>query len=181
MLFLDEVQSGFGRSGKLFSYQWSKIEPDIMALAKGMGSGFPIGACLTTHNACIGMTKGKHGSTFGGNPLAVSVGMAVIKEITKKGFLENVSEIAKYLWNRLNELQNNFSEIVEIRGAGLLVGIKTKSNNVEISKLFQDFGLLTVPAGDNIIRLAPPLIISKKNVDEAINLIATALGSKKND
>ena len=127
------------------------------------------------------MTKGKHGSTFGGNPLAVSVGMAVIKEITKKGFLENVSEIAKYLWNRLNELQNNFSEIVEIRGAGLLVGIKTKSNNVEISKLFQDFGLLTVPAGDNIIRLAPPLIISKKNVDEAINLIATALGSKKND
>ena len=98
LLFLDEVQCGFGRSGKLFSYQWSNIEPDIMATAKGIGSGFPMGACLATEKSSIGMTKGTHGSTYGGNPLAIAVGTTVINEIMSNGFLNKVNKIAKYLW-----------------------------------------------------------------------------------
>ena len=111
LLFLDEVQCGFGRSGKLFSYEWSNIEPDVMAVAKGIGSGFPMGACLATNKASVGMTKGMHGSTYGGNPLAVSVGRAVITEIMSDGFLQKVNNIAKYLWNKLKELENEFEEI----------------------------------------------------------------------
>ena len=175
LLFLDEIQCGFGRSGKLFSYQWTNIEPDIMALAKGIGSGFPMGACLATNDSSIGMTKGTHGTTYGGNALAMAVGTAVIKEIMAKGFLEKVDKVARYLWVKLKQLENDFDEIVEIRGAGLLLGIKTKTNNIEISKNFSSNGLLTIPASDNIIRLAPPLIISKKNVNEAIKIIRKVL------
>ena len=175
LLFLDEIQCGFGRSGKLFSYQWTNVEPDIMALAKGIGSGFPMGACLATNDSSIGMTKGTHGTTYGGNPLAMAVGTAVIKEIMAKGFLEKVDKVARYLWVKLKQLENDFDEIVEIRGAGLLLGIKTKTDNIEISKNFAFNGLLTIPASDNIIRLAPPLIISKKNVNEAIKIIRKVL------
>ena len=175
LLFLDEIQCGFGRSGKLFSYQWTNIEPDIMALAKGIGSGFPMGACLATNDSSIGMTKGTHGTTYGGNPLAMAVGTAVINEIMAKGFLEKVDKVARYLWVKLKQLENDFDEIVEIRGAGLLLGIKTKTDNIEISKNFAFNGLLTIPASDNIIRLAPPLIISKKNVNEAIKIIRKVL------
>ena len=171
LLFLDEVQSGFGRSGKLFSHEWANIEPDIVATAKGIGSGFPMGACLSKEKFSIGMTKGVHGSTFGGNPLAVSVGTAVIKEIMSSGFLENVDKIARYLWNELKKLEKKHDEIVEIRGAGLLLGIKTKTNNTKIVELLTKNGLLTVAAKDNIVRLAPPLIINYKDVDHAINII----------
>ena len=132
LLFLDEVQCGFGRSGKLFSYEWSNIEPDVMAIAKGIGSGFPLGACLATNKASIGMTKGKHGSTYGGNPLAVSVGKVVITEIMKDGFLQKVNNRAKYLWKKLKQLESKSEEIIEVRGAGLLLGIKTKTNNQKI-------------------------------------------------
>jgi len=177
LFFLDEVQSGFGRSGKLFSYQWSNIEPDIMAIAKGIGSGFPMGACLATNKASTYMTKGTHGSTFGGNPLAVAVGTAVINEIMSKDFLEKVDKVSRYLWKELVSLQNNFNEIVEVRGAGLLLGIKTKSNNAEISNLFETHGLLTIPASDNVVRLSPPLIINKHDVDYAIQIIKKALES----
>ena len=179
LLFLDEVQCGFGRSGKLFSYQWSNIEPDIMAVAKGIGSGFPMGACLATNNSSIGMTKGVHGSTFGGNPLAISVGIAVIKEMMSKNFLNKVDKVARYLWFRLKELENDFEEIIEIRGAGLLLGIKTKNDNIKISKMFALNGLLTVPASDNIIRLAPPLIIGKVDVNQAIEIIRSVLKNIK--
>ena len=175
LLFLDEIQCGFGRSGKLFSYQWTNIEPDIMAVAKGIGSGFPMGACLATNNSSIGMTKGVHGTTCGGNPLAIAVGTAVIKEIMTNGFLEKVDEVARYLWFKLKQLENEFDEIVEVRGAGLLLGIKTKTDNIEINKIFVSNGLLTIPANDNIVRLAPPLIISKNNVDEAIDIIKKVL------
>ena len=177
LLFLDEVQSGFGRSGKLFSYQWSNIEPDVMAVAKGIGSGFPMGACLATNKASTYMTKGTHGTTFGGNPLAVAVGTAVINEILSKDFLEKVDKVARYLWKELISLQKKFDEIVEVRGAGLLLGIKTKSNNTEISNLFEAHGLLTIPASDNVVRLSPPLIINKHDVDYAIQIIKKALES----
>ena len=171
LLFLDEVQSGFGRSGKLYSHEWANINPDILATAKGIGSGFPMGACLATNKVSIGMTKGKHGSTYGGNPLAVSVGREVLRIISNKKFLKNVDIISRYLWKNLKKLENDFNEIVEVRGAGLLLGIKTKANNVIISDKLKKNKLLNVPAGDNIIRLAPPLIITKKHVDEAINII----------
>mgnify|MGYP001253114036 CR=1 FL=1 len=175
LLFLDEVQSGFGRSGKLFAYQWSKIKPDIMAVAKGIGSGFPMGACLTTHEASKKMTFGKHGSTFGGNPLAIAVGKAVIEEITRENFLKKVDKISRYLWLKLIDLEKNFDEIIEIRGAGLLLGIKVKSNNIKISKVFSSNGLLSIPASDNVVRLAPPLIITFKDVDRAIEIIRKSL------
>jgi len=171
LLFLDEVQSGFGRSGKLYSYEWAKIKPDILATAKGIGSGFPLGACLATKKASIGMTQGKHGSTYGGNPLAVSVGREVLKIISEKNFLKKVDSISRYLWKNLKKLESHYNEIVEIRGAGLLLGIKTRQNNIMISNKLKKNKLLSVPAGDNVIRLAPPLIINKKHADEAISII----------
>jgi len=171
LLFLDEVQTGFGRSGKLYSYEWAEIKPDILATAKGIGSGFPLGACLATNEASIGMIKGKHGSTYGGNPLAVSVGREVLRIISDKKFLKNVDLISRYIWKNLKKLESDYNEILEIRGAGLLLGIKTKQNNVMIANMLKKHKLLTVPAGDNVIRLAPPLIINKKHVDEAINII----------
>ena len=171
LFFLDEVQSGFGRSGKLYSYEWAKIKPDILATAKGIGSGFPLGACLATEKVSIGMTQGKHGSTYGGNPLAVSVGREVLKIISNKNFLKKVDYVSRYLWKNLKILEKNFDEIIEVRGAGLLLGIKIKKNNVMIANKLKQNKLLTVPAGDNVIRLAPPLIINKKHIDEAINIL----------
>ena len=171
LLFFDEVQSGFGRSGKLYSYEWAKIKPDILATAKGIGSGFPLGACLATKEASIGMVLGKHGSTYGGNPLAISVGREVLKIISDKNFLKKVDFISRYLWKNLKKIENNNDSIIEVRGAGLLLGIKTRQNNVMISNILKLNRLLTVPAGDNIIRLAPPLIINKKHADEALTII----------
>ncbi len=175
LLFLDEVQSGFGRSGKLYSHEWAKIKPDILATAKGIGSGFPLGACLATNEASMAMTQGKHGSTYGGNPLAVSVGREVLKIIGNKSFLKNVDVISRYFWKSLKKLESHYYEIVEVRGAGLLLGIKTRENNVTISNLLKKNRLLTVPAAENVIRLAPPLNINKKHVDEAINIINKTL------
>ena len=171
LLFLDEVQCGFGRSGKLFSYEWANIRPDIMAVAKGIGSGFPLGACLATDNASIGMTKGVHGSTYGGNPLAVSVGKKVLEIILKKDFLKTVDDISTYFWNELIKLKNKHNGIIEIRGAGLLIGIKTKKKNTEISLAFKKNKLLSVVAKDNIVRLAPPLIVTRDEIDKAIDII----------
>ena len=171
LLFLDEVQSGFGRSGKLYAHEWAKIKPDILATAKGIGSGFPLGACLATSKASFGMTRGKHGSTYGGNPLAVAIGREVLKIISNKKFLTDVDVISRYLWKNLKQLQSNYDEILDVRGAGLLLGIKTKQNNVMISNKLKKNKLLTVPAGDNVIRLAPPLIINKIHVDQAIKIL----------
>ena len=171
LLFLDEVQSGFGRSGKLYSYEWANIKPDILATAKGIGSGFPLGACLATKEASIAMVQGKHGSTYGGNPLAVSVGREVLKIISNKNFLKRVDFMARYLWKNLKELEKKYDNIIEVRGAGLLLGIKTRKNNVMISNILKSNRLLTVPAGDNIVRLAPPLIINKKHADDALTII----------
>ena len=177
LFFLDEVQTGFGRTGKLFAYDWANMEPDLIAVAKGIGSGFPLGACMSTNKASIGMTKGTHGSTFGGNPLAVSVGIEVIKILIKDGFLNHIDKNARYLWNKLKELQKENNEILEVRGAGFLIGIKTKSNNLEINNMLTKNGLLCVPAADNIIRLAPPLIISKNEINEGLQIIKKTLRS----
>ena len=171
LLFLDEIQSGFGRTGKLYAHEWAKIKPDILATAKGIGSGFPLGACLASSKASIGMTTGKHGSTYGGNPLAVSVGREVLKIIANKKFLQNVDFISRYIWKKLKILETQYDEIIDIRGAGLLLGIKTKQNNIVISNKLKKNKLLTVPAADNVIRLAPPLNINKKHADEALNII----------
>ncbi len=181
LLFLDEVQSGFGRTGKLFAYEWTNILPDIVAAAKGIGSGFPLGACLSTKKACIGMIKGSHGSTFGGNPLAISVGIEVIKILKNENFLKDVDIKARYLWRELKKLESSISEIIEVRGAGLLLGIKTKSNNLEINKLLTENNLLCIPAGDNIIRLAPPLTISKFEIDQGLQIIENTLRKISND
>ena len=175
LFFLDEVQTGFGRTGKLFAYEWANFEPDIIAAAKGIASGFPLGACLAKDKACIAMVKGTHGSTYGGNPLAVSIGIEVLKLLMKKNFLKQVDANARYLWDQLQLFKNLYPEILEIRGAGFLLGIKTKSNNIIINKLLTKNGLLCIPAGDNVIRLAPPLIINKNEINEGLHLLEKTL------
>lgn len=179
LLFFDEVQCGFGRSGKLFSHEWANVKPDLMAVAKGIGSGFPLGACLSTNKACISMKTGSHGSTYGGNPLAMSVGIEVLKIISNKEFLNNIDKISRYFWKELKKLESEFSIISEVRGAGLLLGIKTNSNfsNIEFSKKLRENNLLTVPAADNILRLAPPLIVKYKEIDKSILIIKKVLGN----
>ena len=179
LLFLDEVQSGFGRTGKLFAHEWANIKPDIVAVAKGIASGFPLGACLATKKASIGMIKGSHGSTFGGNPLAISVAYEVISIMLKKNFINNVDKKARYLWKRLKKIEKNYDEILQVRGAGLLLGIKTKSNNIEINNLFTKNALLCIPASDNVIRIAPPLTITLKEIDEGLQIIEKTLEELK--
>ena len=175
LFFLDEVQTGFGRTGKLFAYDWANLKPDLIAVAKGIGSGFPLGACMSTDKACIGMTKGTHGSTYGGNPLAISIGIEVIKILMSHGFMNKIDNNARYLWNELKVIEKEFDEILEVRGAGFLLGLKTKSNNLEVNNLLKKNGLLCVPAADNIIRLAPPLVINKKEIDEGLQIIKKTL------
>ncbi len=179
LMFLDEVQCGFGRSGKLFSYEWAKIKPDLMAVAKGIGSGFPLGACLSTNKACVSMTKGTHGSTYGGNPLAMSVGIEVLNIISDKKFLRKVDKLSRYYWQKLKILEKKFDVINEIRGAGLLLGIKMNTNNIEFSEKLKKQKLLNVPAADNTVRLAPPLIVSYKDIDKSITIIKKVLSEIK--
>ena len=175
LLFFDEVQCGFGRSGKLFSHEWAKIKPDIMSVAKGIGSGFPLGACMSTNKACIAMTKGSHGSTYGGNPLAMSVGLEVLKIISNKKFLSKVDKTARYFWKKLKKLENTSNIISEVRGAGLLMGIKTNISNIDFSEQLKKNKLLNVPAADNTVRLAPPLIVSYKEIDKSLTIIKKSL------
>ena len=175
LLFFDEVQCGFGRSGKLFSHEWAKIKPDIMSVAKGIGSGFPLGACMSTNKACVAMTKGSHGSTYGGNPLAMSVGLEVLKVISNKTFLSKIDKTARYFWKNLKELENTSKIISEVRGAGLLLGIKTNISNIDFSEQLKKNKLLNVPAADNTVRLAPPLIVSYKEIDKSLTIIKKSL------
>ena len=175
LLFLDEIQCGFGRSGKLFSHEWANIKPDLVATAKGIGSGFPMGACLATKKASIGMIKGTHGSTYGGNPLAISIGKKVLELILKKDFLKKVDSNARYLWKKLKILEKKYDEILEIRGAGFLLGIKTKRKNTEVIQAISKNKLLLIAASENIIRVAPPLIVTKKEIDNAIFIIEKTL------
>ena len=172
LLILDEVQCGIGRSGKFFAFEHAGITPDIVPVAKGIGGGFPIGACLMTRKVAKCMSPGSHGSTFGGNPLAMSVGNAVLDEILKKGFLKSVQTISKYFYGELNKLQSEFPNIIkEVRGLGLLMGIKiAPDQNVFVKKLLEN-KLLTIRAAENVVRLLPPLNVKKKNIDEAIVIL----------
>jgi len=175
LLILDEVQSGVGRTGKLFAHEWAGITPDIMAVAKGIGGGFPLGACLATADAASGMVAGTHGSTYGGNPLAMAVGNAVLDVVLQEGFLEHVRDVALVLRQGLASLKDRFPEIVEeIRGEGLMLGIKAKVPSADLMKAVRAEHLLLVPAGENVLRLLPPLITTAEEAREGLARIERA-------
>ena len=172
LLILDEVQCGIGRTGKFFAFEYAKIKPDIVPIAKGIGGGFPVGACLVNKKVASGMKPGSHGSTFGGNPLAMSIGNAILDVIFKKGFLTKVRDTGIYFKDELFKLKFKYPKIIkEVRGIGLLVGIKIAvDQNKFIQKLINN-KLLTVKAAENVVRLLPPLNVSKKEIDEAVTII----------
>ena len=169
LLVLDEVQCGMGRTGRLFAYEWTRMTPDIMALAKGLGGGFPIGACLATARAASGMAPGCHGSTFGGNPLACAVANGVLDVVLEEGFLEHVRAMAERLHAELERLAAAFPSVVqEVRGQGLLLGLRCGPPSADISAELMARGMLAPTAGENVLRLLPPLIIEQRHIDEAI-------------
>ena len=171
LLILDEVQSAY-RTGNFFAFEKSGIIPDIVPIAKGIGGGFPLGACLVTKKVSVGMTPGSHGSTFGGNPLAMAVGNAVLDIIFKKNFLENVKKKGDYFHSSLNKIKQKYPKIIgEVRGSGLMVGLKMLVDNTEFMKKLMDHKMLTVKAEENVIRLFPPLVVDNKELDEAVSLI----------
>jgi acetylornithine/N-succinyldiaminopimelate aminotransferase len=176
LLILDEIQCGVGRTGKLFAHEWSGIEPDIMAIAKGIGGGFPLGACLATERAASGMTAGTHGSTYGGNPLATAVGSAVMDIVNTPEFLQNVNALAGSFRQSLEGLVASHPKVFKsVRGSGLMIGIECVVTNIDVVNAGYDFEILTVPGGDNVIRLLPPLNISQDELKEAVaRLDATA-------
>ncbi len=175
MLIFDEVQTGVGRTGKLFAHEWSGVTPDIMAVAKGIGGGFPMGACLATERAAAGMTVGSHASTFGGNPLAMAVGNAVLDIVLAPGFLEHVQKVANYARQQLAGLVAAHPNVFEdVRGEGLMIGLKMRVPNTDfVSALFKQ-RMLAVGAGDNVVRLLPPLIVEEGQVREALTLLSAA-------
>ena len=169
LLIFDEVQTGVGRTGKLFAHQKYGVTPDIMAIAKGIGGGFPMGACLSTAEAGKGMTAGVHGTTFGGNPLAMAVGNAVLDVILEPGFLDKVERTALLMKQRLAELCDRHPTVIEgVRGEGLLIGLKCVVPNTDLAAAARKEHLLSVPAGDNVLRLLPPLIIGEAEVAAAL-------------
>jgi acetylornithine/N-succinyldiaminopimelate aminotransferase len=176
LLVLDEVQTGVGRTGKLFAHEWAGITPDIMAVAKGIGGGFPVGAVLASAEAAKGMTPGTHGSTFGGNPLAMAVGSAVIEVVLEPGFLDGVQQRASHLRQSLESLKDRFPELIEeVRGSGLLAGLKLKVAPAELVSAALAEKLLLVGAGENVVRLLPPLIVSDEEIAEANVRLSRAL------
>ena len=178
LLVFDEVQSGVGRTGKLFAHEWSGVTPDVMTVAKGIGGGFPLGACLATAEAAKGMTVGTHGTTFGGNPLAMAVGKAVVDIVSQESFLDHVRHVGLYLKQRLASVVDAHPTVVaEVRGEGLLAGIRCIPPAADVVAAMRDSGMLAVAAGDNVVRLLPPLIVMPAEVDEAIARLDTALAS----
>lgn len=177
LLALDEVQTGIGRSGKLWAHQWAGIEPDVMSSAKGIGGGFPLGAILAKEKVAKHLKAGTHGSTYGGNPLACAAGNAVLDVILAPGFLDQVDRVARHLWRGFLELAKRHPTVIEgVQGAGLLLGLKLRPevNNGEMQGAAVAEGLLTVAAGMNVLRVAPPLIITEAEADEAIRLLDRA-------
>ncbi len=175
LLVLDEIQTGVGRTGKLFAHEWAGVTPDIMAIAKGIGGGFPLGACLATERAAAGMTAGTHGTTFGGNPMACAVGCAVMDEVTSEGFLENVNRLAGHLRQGLEGLVASHPDVFDsVRGEGLMIGLKCNAINMDVINAGYAAHLLTVPAADNVIRILPPLNITIEEIDEALKRLDQA-------
>jgi acetylornithine/N-succinyldiaminopimelate aminotransferase len=181
LLVLDEVQSGMGRTGKLFAHEWSGVRPDVMAIAKGIGGGFPVGAFLATEKAAAGMVPGTHGSTFGGNPLAMAVGNAVLDVVTEPGFLDAVVQRGLYLKQALARLKDQSGDaVLEVRGLGLLAGIRLKPPAGDVMKAATAEKLLTVSAGDNVLRLLPPLNVSEAELTEAVDRVGRAIARVAN-
>jgi acetylornithine/N-succinyldiaminopimelate aminotransferase len=171
LLILDEVQSAY-RTGNFFAFENSGIKPDIVPIAKGIGGGFPLGACLVNKKVSVGMTPGSHGSTFGGNPLAMAVGNAVLDVLFEKDFLSNVKKKGEYFHNGLNKLKEKYPKVIgEVRGVGLIKGLRMLVDNVEFIKKLMDHKMLTIKAEENVIRLFPPLIVNNNELDEAISKI----------
>jgi len=180
LLILDEVQCGIGRTGKFFAFEHAKVKPDIVPIAKGIGGGFPMGAVLMNKKTASGMVAGTHGSTFGGNPLAMSVGSAVLEVILKKGFLKNVTKISSYFHSELNKLQKQYPKIIkEVRGAGLLLGLQLHKDQTTFIKKLMDNKLLTIRAAENVIRILPPLTVKKNEIDLAISIIGKVCKNHK--
>lgn len=176
LLFLDEIQCGMGRTGKLFAHEWAGIKPDIIAVAKGIGAGFPLGACMATERAAIGMKQGSHGSTYSSNPLAMKVGNAVLDIILSPGFMESVHSRGVSLQNSLSRLKGKFpSVILDVRGMGLMLGIKLKPLNTDVVNKLREKGLLTAAAADNVVRILPPLIVEESHIVEAEEKLEAAL------
>ena len=175
ILLLDEVQTGIGRTGRLYAHEWAGIEPDILATAKGLGGGFPVGACLTTEAMGAAMTAGSHGSTFGGNPLAMAVGNAVLDVVLEDGFLDRVAQMGLRLKQRLAVLKDDHGDIIEeVRGQGLMLGLKCKVPNQDLLEALRAQKMLTVQAGDNVVRLLPPLIIGEAEIELAATKLDAA-------
>lgn len=182
LLMFDEVQTGVGRTGKFFAYEWSGIAPDIMAVAKGIGGGFPFGACLATAEAASGMKPGLHGTTYGGNPLAMAVGNAVLDVVLADDFIQNVRDVALVFRQGLAALSDRFPDVIEeIRGEGLMLGIKAKVPAGELVAAMREEHLLGVPAGDNVIRLLPPLVVTADEAREGIARIERAAEKLQQD
>ena len=172
LLILDEVQCGIGRSGDFFAFEKSKVKPDIVPIAKGIGGGFPIGAVLMNKKVASGMTVGTHGSTFGGNPLAMTVGNSVMDIIANKKFLKNVKNISKYFLINLNKIKEKYPGVIkEIRGRGLLIGIQLHTDQANFIKKLIENKLLTIRAAENVVRILPPLNVKKNEIDQALRLI----------
>jgi acetylornithine/N-succinyldiaminopimelate aminotransferase len=182
LLIFDEIQTGIGRTGKFFAYEWSGIAPDIMTIAKGIGGGFPMGACLATAEAAKGMTVGTHGTTFGGNPLAMAVGNAVLDVVLEPGFLDHVRRMGLVLKQRLAELADRHPAVIaEVRGQGLMMGLRTQVPNNRFIDAARDQKLILIGAGENVARLLPPLIVTEADIGEAVRRLdaaCTAVGAE---
>jgi acetylornithine/N-succinyldiaminopimelate aminotransferase len=178
LLIFDEVQCGMGRTGKLFAHEWAEVTPDVMMVAKGLGGGFPVGAVLATENAVQGFAPGAHGSTFGGNPLAMAVSNAVLDVMLAPGFFEGVQKNAALLRSKLEAVAAKHPKVIaEVRGQGLILGLRCVVPNTELVDKLRTLKLLTVGAGDNVVRLVPPLIIGPNEIDEAVKAIDQACGT----
>ena len=172
LLILDEVQCGIGRTGNFFAFESAKVKPDIVPIAKGIGGGFPIGAVLMTKKVAKGMIPGSHGSTFGGNPLAMTVGNAVLDQILKKGFLSNVRKLSNYFHVELNKIQKQYPKIIkEVRGKGYLIGLQLFFDQTKFIEELMKNKLLTIRAGENVIRILPPLNVKQNEIDLALKII----------
>ncbi|CAN5633822.1 aspartate aminotransferase family protein [soil metagenome] len=181
LMILDEIQCGMGRTGRLFAHEWAGIAPDIMTVAKGIGGGFPLGACLASEHAALGMTAGTHGSTYGGNPLACAIGVAVMDEMAREGFMDHVSRIGGRLRQGLEGLVASHPRVFEsVRGEGLMLGLKCRAPNADVVAAGYEARVLTVPAAENVVRVLPPLTIAEAEAEEGIRRLdaaASALGA----
>jgi acetylornithine/N-succinyldiaminopimelate aminotransferase len=172
LLVYDEVQCGMGRTGKLFAHEWAGVPPDIMAVAKALGNGIPIGACLATERAAVGMVAGSHGSTFGGNPLSTAAGNAVLDVMLAPGFFDRVNDTGKYLWGKLEALVAAHPKLFDsVRGSGMLLGVKCVVTAGDVVAKARAKSLLVLTAGDNVLRILPPLIAGKTEIDEAVGIL----------